>query len=160
MKPLIVIIFISLVCSACVQKPLFVRVYNLSGEKKYKGNVISLTDSSLLLAAKKISDTISVKDIGFIKTKHSAGNNLLIGSLSGAVPVAVIGAATADPDALILGYTAGEGAAAGALIGLAGGVAIGGLTALLKNSETFLINGDLMKWKAFQSYISEKQHGK
>ena len=113
-----------------------------------------VTDSSLQLKVKSTPIDIPVQKIGSIKTKRSAGHNILIGSIAGASSMAIFGAATADPDEF-LGYTAGEGAAAGILIGAPPGAVIGGITALFKNSRTYLIDGDIMKWKAFQKSISE-----
>jgi hypothetical protein len=155
MKIFTFIFLISLSCNVCAQKSIFVRIYNLTGERINKGQVLAVTDSSLQLEGKEASINIPVSQIGFIKTKRSAGNNLFKGSIIGASTMAILGAATSDPDAIILGYTAGEGAASGVLIGLPVGAAIGGLTILFKNSKTYLINGDLMKWRVFQSVVSK-----
>ena len=86
----------------------FLRVYNLEGKKISKGSVIFINDT--LLALKNSSDktAISMKDIGYIKTKRSAGHNILIGSAIGTATGAILGAASADPDAWIFGYTAAE----------------------------------------------------
>jgi hypothetical protein len=35
---------------------------------------------------------------------------------------------------------------------------IGGITVLFKNSTTFIINGDIEKWKVFQSYTSNRNN--
>ena len=156
MKILLLLLMISSGYSVYAQKPLYVRIYNPSGEKIYKGNVFAVTDTSLLLIGKNAPVNIPVGEIGSIRTKHSAANNLLIGAGIGATTFAIIGAATAEPDAEIFGYTSGEGAAAGALIGLPVGAAIGGLTILFKNSETFIVNGDPVNWKEFQSFVLDK----
>ena len=156
MKTLITLLLISFSCTILAQKQLFVRVYDLSGKKIYKGDVYATSDSDLSLVGNKTPVNIPVSTIGTIKTKHSALNNVVIGSVTGAATIGIIGAASADPSAEILGYSAGEGAAAGALIGAGAGAAIGGLTALLKNSKKFLINGNLSNWKAFRSFLSEK----
>jgi hypothetical protein len=135
----------------------FVRVYNLAGEKINKGHVIRVTDTSLQLNGKSVD--IPVRNIGFIKTKRSAGHNVLVGSLIGATTLAVFGAIAGDPDPEYydelnkVGY-----AIVGAVFGLAAGAAIGGLTALAKNPDTYLINGDISKWKAFQSMITGKDN--
>lgn len=136
------------------QKSIFVRVYDLSGKKISKGRTFTVSDTSLQLVGKSEPIDISVRSIGSIKTKHSAGNNVLIGSIA-AFPLAIIGAATAEPNAKILGYTAGEGAAGGALVGLPVGAAIGGVTILFKNSKRFIIDGDLNKCNSFKNYILE-----
>jgi len=157
MKIITLVLLILLSNNIYSQKSIFVRVYDLAGKKVNKGHVLNITDTSLQLEGKSPVD-IPVDSIGSIKTKHSAGNNLLIGSIIGASSVAIIGAVTAEPEGAIVEYTAAEGAAAGALIGIPVGAAIGGLTILFKNSKTFLINGDVMKWKAFELWITEKNN--
>ncbi len=79
---------------------------------------------------------------------------MLVGSLIGAVAGGGIGAASAEPDTIVFNYSAGEGALAGGILGGATGAGIGGLTALLKKSKTFIINGDTSKWKLFIESIS------
>ncbi len=142
-------------CSAYAQPSIFVRVYDLSGKKIHAGHVLAVTDSSLLLKANEVK-TIDVREIGYIKTKRSAVNNLVIGSLIGATAFAIAGAASAEPDAILLPYSAGEGAIIGTLVGLPLGAAAGGLTIPFKKSKTYLISGDLIKWKVFQSVVSQK----
>ena len=131
----------------------FVRVYDLQGKKISKGNIFSISDTLLQLKGKIEPIKIAANSIGLIKTKHSGGKNVLIGAISGATFFAILGAATADPDALVLGYSAGEGAASGALLGGISGAAIGGITILFNNSATYIINGDELKWKAFSEMI-------
>jgi len=160
MKTLITLLLVSFSCTILAQKPIFVRVYDLSGKKIYKGDVYTTSDSGLSLVVNKTPVNIPVSTIGTIKTKHSALNNVVIGSAVGAVTIGIIGAASADPSDEFLGYSAGEGAAAGALIGATAGAAIGGLTALLKNSKKFSINGDVAKWEAFRSFLSGKNKEK
>ncbi len=138
---------------------IFVRVYNLQGQKISKGKVLSVTDNSLQIKGKRGPMNIDVGSIGLIKTKRSAGNNVLIGSVIGASAIAIYGASTAEPDAWILPYTAAEGAAMGAIVGLPLGAAVGGFTALFKNSKSYSIDGDLLKWKVFQEMITEKKYG-
>lgn len=137
-----------------IGKEMFVRVYNLEGEKIGKGKIFTVKDTMLIL--KKNNKYINFKptNIGFIKSKHSTGHNVLMGSIVGGGTMAILGAASADPDAWIFGYTAAEGAAAGALFGGVAGGAIGGLTILFKNSESFIINGDASNWKSFVQMIN------
>lgn len=158
MKTLIFIITLILSINVCAQNEfentdVFVRVYDLQGKKIGKGKILSISETSLQLNKKGNSLTVPLANIGSIKTKHSGGNNVLIGAATGAAVMAVLGAATADPDAWILGYTAGEGAAAGAILGGTAGVAIGGITILFKNSKSFEINGELEKLLAFKEMI-------
>lgn len=131
----------------------FVRVYNLEGKKIGKGKILSISDTSLQLFRKVESVKFPVSSIGSIKTKHSAGHNVLVGALAGATTMAILGAASADPDAWLFGYTAGEGAALGALLGGTTGAAIGGITILFKKPKSYEINGDKEKWKAFKELI-------
>lgn len=137
------------------QKSIFVRVYDLTGKKVNKGHVLTVTDTSLQLQGKSVVD-IPAHSIGSIKTRHSGGNNVLVGSIIGMSSMAIVGAASANPDAEILGFTAGESAGIGALFGLHIGAAIGGFTILFKKSKTFSISGDMMSWKAFQSWATGK----
>ncbi|MFT5244311.1 MAG: hypothetical protein ACI8QQ_002249 [Psychroserpens sp.] len=132
----------------------FVRVYDLQNKKISKGNILLISDTSIELKAKKGPMKIEAKGIGLIKTKRSAGNNILKGAVIGGSVFALLGVATADPDAWILGYTAAEGAAAGAILGGTAGAAIGGLSSLFKNSESYTINGDEFKFKEFKEMIT------
>ena len=138
---------------------MFVRVYNLEGKKINKGIVFTVTDTTLQLKRNGRYENILFNSIGLIKTKHSEGHNVLMGSVIGASSMALLGAASADPDAWIFGYSAVEGAAAGGVLGGISGAVIGGITILFKNSKSYLINGDLSKWKAFQEMITKKRIG-
>jgi hypothetical protein len=157
MKILTLLFLMSLGHASFAQKSMFVRVYDLSGKKIHKGRVFKVTDSTLQLVGKTMPVTIPVQSVGFIKTKRSAGNNVLVGSIIGVSSIAILGAASAEPDAEWFGYSAGEGAAGGAIVGLPIGAAIGGLTTAFKNSKTYLINGDLGKWKMFELMITGKR---
>ncbi len=139
------------------KKKTFLRVYNLEGKKIAKGNFTFANDSILIL--KKVDDSYSVRreDIGHIRTKHSAGNNVLTGAVAGSSVFAVLGAASADPDAWIFSYTKAEGAAMGGIVGGFGGAAIGGVTALFKKQKTFIINGELERWNTFIKLIQMPQ---
>ena len=158
MKNLIFAITLILGINVCAQNAyentnVFVRVYDLQGNKIGKGKILSISESSLQLNRKRESVEIPVSSIGSIKTKRSAGNNVLIGAVTGATTMAILGAATADPDAWICCNTAAEGATAGALVGGTVGAAIGGITILFKNSKSYEINGDKAKLKAFKEMI-------
>ncbi|HYK44213.1 MAG TPA: hypothetical protein VEV83_03535 [Parafilimonas sp.] len=127
------------------QKSIFIRVYDLEGHKIARGHVLSATDTSLQLKEKTTS--ILVRNIGSIRTKHSAGNNMLVGSIIGTTTFAVLGAINGDTD------TPAEGAAYWAPVGTLLGAVFGALTIPFKNSKHSLINGDPEKWKAFRSKI-------
>jgi hypothetical protein len=133
----------------------FVRLYSTHGNKISKGYIISVNDSILKLKNKSKYEILNFKDIGYIKTKRSAGNNVLTGASIGAATGALLGIASADPEAWIFGYTASEGAAMGLISGGISGAAIGGLTIIFKNSKTFIINGDESNWKTFMQIIKK-----
>lgn len=160
MKYVFLAVIFSIGFNLCAQeKPIeireFIRVYDLNGNKTHKGVIQSVSDTVLHLKQEgKIYD-IGLSTIGKIKTKRSAGHNVFMGAVIGGTPAAILGAASADPDEF-LGYTAGEGLMAGALIGGGLGAAVGGLTALFKNPKTYIINGDPQKWQEFRAMIIAK----
>lgn len=160
LKTLMLLIVLTLFTNAYAQnrdisKGMFVRVYNLEGKKTSKGTLISVSDTLLILKHNSKYNNLNPMVIGYIKTKRSGGHNVLKGSIIGGTSMAIIGAASADPDAWILGYTAAEGATAGALLGGTTGAAIGGITILFKNSKTFIINGEEPNWKTFQQMTNK-----
>jgi len=135
----------------------FVRVYALDGKKIAKGRITFINDSLLGLKHDDKLIDLNVKDISYIKTKKSAGHDVLIAAASGATLGVVLGVSTADPDAFILNYTAGEGAVVFGSLGAIGGAAIGGITSAFKNSETYSIDGDLKKWLLFKDMIEKNR---
>ncbi len=76
----------------------FVRVYNVQGKKIGKGKILNISETSLQLTRHGEKTSFMVTEIGRIKTKRSGGNNILVGALSGAVAMAIISAASNDPD--------------------------------------------------------------
>ncbi|MDI3320634.1 hypothetical protein [Pinibacter soli] len=152
MKLLALLVSITLCYSICAQKPLFIRVYNFEGEKVDKGFILAITDTLVIIAGDKGNDTIRVKDIGAIRTKHSAAHNLGIGAGIGTVGFVTYGIASADPDEF-LGYTAAEGALMGLIVGVPVGGALGALTLPFKDSKHFIIYGDAERWKAFNKMV-------
>lgn len=131
---------------------IFVRVYDFEGLKIGKGKIKVITANSLHLNRKGRLLEISFMDIGSIKTKRSAGNNILIGAATGAATLGILGATTADS----MNWSTDEVALAGAVFGGAVGVAIGGFSALFKNSESYKIEGDKAKWETFKESILYK----
>ncbi len=160
MKNLILAMACILSMGLCAQQgfeknKVFVRVYDLQGKKIGKGTIHSISGTAIRLTRNGESMNTPVSRIGMIRTKRSAGNNVLVGTLVGATAIAIFGIATADPDADLLGYSAGEGAAGGALIGGGIGLAIGGISILFKKPVSYEINADPVKWKAFTEQIVE-----
>ena len=159
MKKLLSLFFLIAVCHTVYpqQQLIFVRVYNLNDKKIDKGYVLAANDSLLRIKKDTSYIDIPVKNIGWIRTKRSIGNNILWGTIIGSAVVGAIGAATAEPDAFILAYTPAEGFAMGAIVGATAGVIVGTLTAAFKNPKKFVIDGDLEKWKAFREYVKSKE---
>ena len=136
-----------------IKNTLFVRIYNLEGDKMNKGKVLTVNDTIIQLLKNKETVNIDMRTIGLIKTKRSVGNNVLIGSLIGLTIGAIVGVASADPDAWIFGYSASEGGTGGGLVGAVLGSGLGAATIPLKNSKDYIINGDASRWKVFQEKI-------
>ena len=132
------------------EKSKYVRVYNLEGQKINKGRVVYTNDSILGLKKGKQFHDIRILDIGYIKTKHSGGNNILVACLAGMSFGAIAGASTADD---LFWVSPSEGATAFGLLGAIGGAAIGGIVSGAKNRETFIIDGDINKWLIFKEFI-------
>ncbi|MFN3969475.1 hypothetical protein [Flavobacterium sp.] len=158
MKKLFLLSIVMMVCcTMSAQNKLFVRVFDLDGKKINKGFILAVNDTILRLEKNKVFVDIPVKTIGVIKTKRSVGNNVLIGTLTGSVIVGGLLAATAEPDSWVFGYTPAEGALIGIFVGAPAGAFVGAITAAFKNPKTFIIDGDLEKWKAFLTHFSEKK---
>jgi hypothetical protein len=132
---------------------MFVRVYNLEGEKINKGRVLSVTDTTLQLEGKKGVVDIDIRIIGLIKTKRSEGNNVLIGSLVGLATLAILGATQGGSDEW---FSSSDLAVGGGVVGAVMGAGIGAITLPFKNSKSYIINGDALKWNKFQEMIRDK----
>ncbi|MGB5386867.1 MAG: hypothetical protein WBN20_08795 [Eudoraea sp.] len=130
----------------------FVRVYDLNGTKISKGRIVSVTDSSLVLGPKDKTVNIEVSKIGLIKTKRSVGNNILIGAAIGTGTGAILGFATGGESQF---WGKGDGAAAGGLTMGAIGAGVGAIIAIFKKSDTYDIEGDITKWKAFREVMDQ-----
>lgn len=156
MKKLILLITLILSINVSAQNDLqetnvFVRVYDLEGKKISKGKILSISETSLQLKRRRESVNIPLDSIALIKTKRSAGHNILFGAVIGTTVMALIGVATADPDAFL--GSADIQATMGAIFGAPIGAVIGAITALFKNSKSYEINGDKEKWKAFKETV-------
>lgn len=151
MSLLVVLTFsINVNAQSATDNNIYVRVYDMEGKKISKGHVLFAIDTLLGLKKGNKIAKINVSDIGHIKTKRSEGHDVIKGSVIGASSMAILLAASGGPDSF---WTVGEGVAAGVLLGAPAGAAIGGITALFKNSSTYIIDGDLVKWKAFSEMI-------
>ena len=153
MKTLTLLFLITINFSMYAQESIFVRVYNSAGTKISKGHVLIVTDSSLQLSGEK-SNIIPVSSIGYIKTKRSEGNNILIGSIVGTTSGVILSALEDPSDAEKFIANKTTSVMIGGLFGMGVGAGIGGLSSLLKKSKTYFIEGDLTKWKAFQLMVT------
>lgn len=135
-----------------LKSSIFVRVYNLDGKKINKGHVAFVGDTILGLNKNGNYVEIKVREIGTIKTKKSAGHNLLIGTAAGAATGAIFGAIVAEEsrDLFYLYDYESEAITSFMIIGTVAGAAGSGISIAIKNSETYVINGDLEKWQVFK----------
>ena len=118
-------------------KGMFLRIYNMEGKKINKGHFRFINDSILGIWRYKKLVQLHVRDIGKIKTKRSAGNNVLVGSLIGGTTLAIVGAATSEQKTetgyfpylgtyeYTTGNSPGDGAAIGGFTGILGGSLVG-----------------------------------
>ncbi len=136
--------------SAVANAQSFVRVYNSKGHKIAGGKLIesSCTDSTLVLKDGLSTDGIAIQNIAYIKTKHSVGNNILVGIGLNAPLGAVIGSANSNDE----GYAALGGLVAGALVGTIEGL----LSSLGKSSHTYKIKGDRQQWRSVRIALANK----
>jgi len=140
------------------QKKTFVRIFDLEGKKTHTGFLAQTSDSSIILLSNKSTIEVPIDQIGVIKLRRSIGHTILVSTLIGAGSLAILGAATADPDAWIFGYTVGEGVAAGLLVGGMAGAGIGGIIGGTLRRPIFTIAGKQINWEAakktLQLYVS------
>lgn len=148
----------------------FLRIYALTGNKIMKGHFAGTTDSSLLIYKDSGTKAIPFSSIGYIKTKRSLGHNMVISAVVGAVPSAIIGAASGEPptndntfggilhDAVT--FTPGEAAAAGFFVGGIVGAGTGALITAFTKSTTFRINGNLNDWNVQKKILDMLPAGK
>ncbi|TBW29973.1 hypothetical protein [Gramella sp. KN1008] len=156
-----VILLLSLLVSISVSaqkesktQNLFVRVFGMDGKKIGKGHIYSINDSILVLSRNEKATDLYLKDIGKIKTKRSGGHNVLIGAASGAVLGSILGLVNPPTDSspgtfTWAGGSSGDEFTSGLTAGLLSGTIIGGISALFKNSQTFIIQANPDYWNVF-----------
>ena len=134
------------------QKKIFLRVYNLKGKKIGSGKVISISDSILKLKRHNQINYVHYNEIGFIRSKRSFGNSVLIGSSIGFTTGYILVATGGDGGGTFDGYN-------GIGIGLTTtiGSLIGVLTGASKNIKKFEINGNKENFKEFKGAILGKK---
>lgn len=128
------------------QKRTFIRVFDENGSKIHKGFLSGTSDSSLFILANDKVIEINIDDIGKVKLRRSLGHTILVTSLITGISFAILGAATAEPDAMFFGYTAGEGFLTGLAIGCPTGAIIGGIVAGFKKRPELIVNRSREQW--------------
>lgn len=157
MKSLLnICIFLFLAIVAQSQTKTFVRIFDQQGKKIHKGYIENTSDTTLTISLNKEIIEIKVDQISIIKMKRSFGHTVLITSLIAGSSMAIIGAATADPDAWIFAYTAAEGAFAGLMLGAATGVATGSIIAGTRNRPVFNVDRKYEQWVKIRDLL--RQH--
>jgi hypothetical protein len=145
-----VTLFIFVVIAAKSQSSLFVRVFDMNGNKIGKGTIANITDSSIQLS--KSDHYILAKNIGAIRTKRSFGHNVLVSTIvTTGIFVTVMAIGSSDKGGL-LSWTLMDGIGVGFIAGAIYGPPIGAFTTLFKNTMTFPINGSEKNLKDFYQY--------
>lgn len=150
MKMKTLIFTISLFCcfSICGQdnESVFLRVFDLEGNKIAKGKIHSVSDTVLILKLRQIFKEVKVKNIGTIKTKRSVGNSVGVGAIGGTSLGILLGVVASDENNF-LSSTAQTSALGifGTILGAVGG----GIAGVSKKSTTYSIDGDSLKWQEF-----------
>ncbi|TRO64508.1 hypothetical protein [Christiangramia sabulilitoris] len=154
---LVVILGMGLNAQTSFDKPkIFVRVYDMQGNKIGKGKISAISENSLQLSRHKKTADFPLSNIGQIRTKRSIGNNFATGAMIGAVAVGILGAVFAEPDSGWFSYTAGEGAGAGIIAGGILGAGVGGLSIVFKNAKSYRINANPEQWKVFMEAMVKR----
>lgn len=132
---------------------LFVRIYDDTGKKINKGGLLTISNVGLRLEAKDSIVSIPVASIGEIRTKHTFGGKVLIGSLVGtSVGLGII---AGDPETEVASpFSGGERIAA-----VTGGAVVGGLIGagigLLQKRGKYRINGEASGLQEFAQALQE-----
>lgn len=148
MRTLFILLFITMLSTITQgQKRTFLRIFNEEGRKTEKGFLRALSDSGLtIMTEDKNVVVVPLSEIHTIKLKRSFGHTVLITSLITAGACGILGAASADPDAWIFGYSAAEGALMGITAGAAGGMALGSIVSGTIHRPVFNVQMDPKNW--------------
>lgn len=156
MKSTILLCFTLLVATiAFSQKKTFVRVFDEKGKKIQKGFLVATTDSSLTLQLGEKFSEIPINRVSVLKLTRSIGNKILLSSLILGASFAILGAATANPDAWIFAYSTGEGAASGLLLGGGLGVLTGAFLHAVQKKPVFQVNRQVEQWLKVKEQLQE-----
>lgn len=137
------------------QKNRFLRLYGQDGKKMAAGRLLSVSDSGMVLRTNKGIREFVANDIYSIRHRRTVGHTALVTGLAAGTLGAIIGAASADPDAIFFGYSAGEGAAVGFGAGLMGGAALGGLIGLAKKRTIHYVHNSVVEWQKLKVFYDD-----
>jgi hypothetical protein len=130
------------------QKRTYIRVYDEVGKKIFRGFIQRVSDSSLtILDGSKKTVEVPASMITSLRLKRSFGHTVLITSLIAGGTMAIMGAASADPDAWIFAYGAAEGALMGLVAGGVSGAALGSIISGTQKRPIFKIDRNPENWK-------------
>lgn len=161
MKPIIVLLLcLFYVSNASAQKKTFIRIFDHSGKKMHKGQLMKTGDSVIQIMHHNESIDIPINTVSRIKLRRSFGHTLFYTMLATGTALAVVVAADADPEEF-LGYSVTEGLAMGMVTGLVVGVLPGAIIGGSRNRPEFLVEGKQENWqivkKALQQFLPEKE---
>jgi hypothetical protein len=130
-------------------KNTFVRVFNLEGHLIAKGDLITATDTSVIIQQNKEQVEIPVSGIGFIKTARPFGHAVVIGAGVGLFIGLIAGAAAGSSSGTgdFAEFDESVSIAAGSSLGLAGGAVIGTIISASQKRKKIEVNGDLNAWQ-------------
>jgi hypothetical protein len=156
MKTLLFLLLITAVATISQgQKRTFLRIFNEEGKKTEKGFLTALSASGLtILTEEKKEVIVPITEIHTIKLKRSFGHTVMITSLIAAGACGILGAASADPDAWIFGYSAAEGALMGITAGAAGGIALGSIISGTINRPVFNVQKNPENWNKVRDVLT------
>lgn len=137
------------------QKRTFLRIFDGENHKTHKGHLWMTTENSIRIIT-EAKDTVEVplSLIGTIKLRRSLGHTVLISALVAGGSLAAMGVATADPDAWIFGYTAGEGFMLGLTSGAILGSGVGAIVGGTRNRPVLQIQSDPEKWRKAREILA------
>lgn len=139
-------------------KGTFIRIFNKEGRKIARGNLISTTDTSVIIQQHKKQVEILITSVGFIKTQRTFGHAIALGATIGALAGALIGLA-AGGDSGNAQFTEfdseGTGLASGVIVGATGGIVLGAAISSLQKRKMIVINGSVDEWQQKKQLLNE-----
>ncbi|WP_413995621.1 hypothetical protein [Maribacter sp. 2307ULW6-5] len=133
----------------------FIRVYNLEGRKIHKGRLQQVSDAGLRLIFNDSLVDVPVASIGKIRTKHSVGGYLLMGSIIGGSMG--LGLIRGNWETETSSVYSGEERVVAVVGGTVLGALVGGTTSVFKKSKKFVINGNRAALLRFAQALAHKK---